>query len=202
MHELAQPVESITLCIWPIPSPPHANPRQPKSSTPYPLTQISFSFLVYQNIHPLLFSSSTLLYSLLLSAPSFCIPSHPTRFPAACSTPPNPFPDSLSSLAAFIASTAWFLSCSPDVAQAWLPVTLPIVAWVVVVLVGDLTGEGKKCGKEEERGGEGGREAYFGGAFDVLGVAGDEAGVFHVVGAGGLCGHVGVCVCGDEIEIK
>lgn len=68
-------------------------------------------------------------YSLLLSAPSFCIPSHPTNFPAVSSTPPSPWLElSLFSLAAFIASMAWFLSCSPEVAHAWLPVTLPIVA--------------------------------------------------------------------------
>lgn len=30
------------------------------------------------------------VYCFLLSAPSFCIPSHPTRFPAACSTLPSP----------------------------------------------------------------------------------------------------------------
>ena len=58
-----------------------------------------------------------------------CIPSHPSNFPAVSSTLPSPWLElSLFSPAAFIASMAWFLSCSPDVAHAWLPVTLPIVA--------------------------------------------------------------------------
>jgi hypothetical protein len=37
-------------------------------------------------------------------------------------------------------------------------------------------------------------ETYFSGALDVLCVAGDEAGVLHVVGSGGLLRHAG-CVC-------
>lgn len=47
----------------------------------------------------------------LLSAPSFCIPSHPTKLPTFSSTPPNPcFDVSLFSPAFFIASTACVLS--------------------------------------------------------------------------------------------
>lgn len=65
----------------------------------------------------------------LLAAPSRCMPSHPTRFPAFSSTPPYPcWLASLFADAAFIASTACDLSCSPEDFHASLPVTLPIVS--------------------------------------------------------------------------
>ena len=65
-------------------------------------------------------------YCFLLSAPSFCIPSHPTRFPAFSSTPPNPLAcESRFWDAAFIASTASCFSCAPLFFQSAEPVTLP-----------------------------------------------------------------------------
>lgn len=66
----------------------------------------------------------------LLSAPSFCIPSHPTKLPTFSSTPPYPcLAVSLFSPAFFIASTACVLSWMPDDFQACELVALPIVSW-------------------------------------------------------------------------
>ena len=68
-------------------------------------------------------------YCFLLSAPSFCMPSQPTRFPAFSSMPPMPcWLGSRFADAAFIASTACDLSCAPDAFHASAPVTFPMVS--------------------------------------------------------------------------
>jgi len=72
-------------------------------------------------------------YCFLLSAPSFCMPSHPTKFPAFSSIPPIPcWLGSRFADAAFIASTACSLSCTPEDFHGSLPVTLPIVSYKTV----------------------------------------------------------------------
>lgn len=69
------------------------------------------------------------VYCFLLSAPSFCMPSQPTRFPAFSSMPPMPcWLGSRFADAAFIASTACDLSCAPDAFHASAPVTFPMVS--------------------------------------------------------------------------
>jgi hypothetical protein len=74
-------------------------------------------------------TNPTSAYCFLLSAPSFCMPSQPTRLPAFSSIPPKPWLVSRFALADFIASIACSLSCTPDDFHASLPVTLPIVSF-------------------------------------------------------------------------
>lgn len=88
---------------------------------------------------------------------------------------------------------AWFLSCSPEVAHAWLPVTEPIVAcssqyrWTLVM---------KKDVVDSEEKTDTGESKYtnLSGALDILCVASDETGVLVVVVTVGLSRHLGCCV--------
>ena len=79
----------------------------------------------------------------LLAAPSFFMPSHPVSLPATSSALPYPLAaGSRFSVAARIDACAWALSCSPDVVQAWEPVTLPTVLFLGVVSFGRMGWDG------------------------------------------------------------
>lgn len=70
------------------------------------------------------------IYSFLLCAPSFSIPSQPVILPATSSTLPKPDCwGSRFALACFMASMPAALSCSPDEPQDCAPVTLPMTPY-------------------------------------------------------------------------